>query len=85
MQFVVAEEAALKSRLMSVLKQTFAALEDSETGGCNPLNPPTGSATGRVDMWKSCAVDAVISDDFASTGGCKVLRGSLLCRKKSVT
>ena len=40
MQFVVAEEAALKSRLMSVLKQTFAALEDSETGGFNPLNPP---------------------------------------------
>ena len=40
MQFVVAEEAALNSRLMSVLKQTFAALRDSETGGFNPLNPP---------------------------------------------
>ena len=25
---------------MSVLKRTFAALEDSETGGWNPLNPP---------------------------------------------
>ena len=28
-------EAVFKSRLMGVLKQTFSALEDSKTGGCN--------------------------------------------------
>ena len=33
-------EAAFKSRLIGVLKQTQAVREDSEKGGCNRLNPP---------------------------------------------
>ena len=35
-------------------------------------------------MWKSCSVDAVLAGGFALTGGCKVVRASLLCRKSSV-
>ena len=38
----------------------------------------------RVGMWKSCTVDAVVAECFALTGGCKVVRASLLCRKSSV-
>ena len=43
-----------------------------------------GTAQCRVDMWKSCTVDAVVADGFALTGGFKVVRASLLCRKSSV-
>ena len=35
-------------------------------------------------MWKSCTVDAIVADSLALTGGCKVVRSFLFCRKSSV-